>query len=99
MDNRQYAELFLTESREHITAVNQALLELERGAGGAGATAAVGAILDAVSAGLRNYDNVKLGSLPRMARSARWIAACETCLPEGQGNDRQAHRSSSPAPC
>src|SRR2546423_3346887 len=49
MDNLQYAELFLTESREHVTAVNQALLELERDAGGGPAAAsAVGAIFRAV---------------------------------------------------
>lgn len=35
MDSAQYAELFLTESREHLTAINQQLLELERGTGGA----------------------------------------------------------------
>ena len=34
MDTTQYAELFLTESREHVSAVNHWLLELERGAGG-----------------------------------------------------------------
>mgnify|MGYP001048826258 CR=1 FL=1 len=34
MDNLQYAELFLTESREHISAINHSLLALERGAGG-----------------------------------------------------------------
>jgi hypothetical protein len=51
----------------------------------------LGAVLDAVSAGLRNYDNVKLKSLPRMARSARWIAACETCLPEGRGSFAKAY--------
>jgi two-component system chemotaxis sensor kinase CheA len=48
VNNAQYAELFLTESREHIAAVNQALLELERDAGGAQAKAAVGAIFRAV---------------------------------------------------
>src|SRR6478736_5727150 len=48
MDNLQYAELFLTESREHVTAVNQALLELERDPTGPGAPAAVGAIFRAV---------------------------------------------------
>ena len=37
MDNLQYAELFLTESREHVSAVNHALLELERDADGAAA--------------------------------------------------------------
>ncbi len=50
----------------------------------------LGAIFDAVSAGLRNYDDVKLESLPRMARSARWIAACERALPEGQGRFTEA---------
>ncbi|HET7631724.1 MAG TPA: chemotaxis protein CheA [Gemmatimonadaceae bacterium] len=34
MDTSQYAELFLTESREHVSSVNHWLLELERGAGG-----------------------------------------------------------------
>ncbi len=34
MDTSPYAELFLTESREHVSAVNHWLLELERGAGG-----------------------------------------------------------------
>lgn len=34
MDTTQYAELFLTESREHVSAVNHWLLELERGTGG-----------------------------------------------------------------
>ncbi|HTK47114.1 MAG TPA: chemotaxis protein CheA [Gemmatimonadaceae bacterium] len=34
MDSAQYAELFLTESREHVSAINLSLLELERGTGG-----------------------------------------------------------------
>ncbi|MEP6618415.1 MAG: chemotaxis protein CheA [bacterium] len=34
MDSAQYAELFLTESREHVSAINHSLLELERGMGG-----------------------------------------------------------------
>jgi two-component system, chemotaxis family, sensor kinase CheA len=34
VDSSQYAELFLTESREHISAINHSLLALERGAGG-----------------------------------------------------------------
>ena len=29
MDSAQYAELFLTESREHVSAINHSLLELE----------------------------------------------------------------------
>ncbi len=48
MDSLQYAELFLIESRENVTAVNQALLELERDANGPAAAAAVGAIFRAV---------------------------------------------------
>jgi two-component system, chemotaxis family, sensor kinase CheA len=34
VDKTQYAELFLTESREHVSAMNHQLLQLERGAGG-----------------------------------------------------------------
>ena len=34
MDSAPYAELFLTESREHVSAINHSLLELERGVGG-----------------------------------------------------------------
>jgi hypothetical protein len=45
----------------------------------------LGALLDAVSAGLRNYDDTKPETLPRMARSARWIAACEAGLPGQRG--------------
>ena len=48
MDNLQYAELFLTESREHVSAVNHALLELERDADAPAARRAVGAIFRAV---------------------------------------------------
>ena len=48
MDAAEYAQLFLTESREHITAVNQALLELERGASRPEAAGAVDAIFRAV---------------------------------------------------
>jgi two-component system chemotaxis sensor kinase CheA len=34
VDSARYAELFLTESREHVSAINHSLLELERGVGG-----------------------------------------------------------------
>ena len=47
MNSAQYAELFLTESREHVSAINHSLLELERGAVGAG-DEPVGAIFRAV---------------------------------------------------
>ncbi|HET7188905.1 MAG TPA: chemotaxis protein CheA, partial [Gemmatimonadaceae bacterium] len=45
MDSAQYAELFLTESREHVSAMNHSLLELEQGVGG---DEPVGAIFRAV---------------------------------------------------
>jgi len=45
VDSAQYAELFLTESREHVSAINHSLLELERGAGG---DEPIGAIFRAV---------------------------------------------------
>ena len=41
MDLSRYADLFLTESREHLSAINHALLELERDAGGAEAISAI----------------------------------------------------------
>ncbi len=41
MDLSRYAELFLTESREHLSAINHALLELERTGGSADAVAAI----------------------------------------------------------
>ena len=45
MDVSRYADLFLTESREHLSAINHSLLELERTSG---STEAVGAIFRAV---------------------------------------------------
>jgi two-component system chemotaxis sensor kinase CheA len=48
VDKLQYAELFLTESRENVSAVNTALLELERDTTGPGASAAVDTIFRAV---------------------------------------------------
>jgi two-component system chemotaxis sensor kinase CheA len=47
MDSSQYAELFLTESREHLTAINQWLLQLER-EGAAASAEPVSAIFRAV---------------------------------------------------
>jgi two-component system chemotaxis sensor kinase CheA len=41
MDRSRYAELFLTESREHLSAINQSLLELERTGGGAASVSAL----------------------------------------------------------
>src|SRR3569833_1293722 len=47
-NNLQYAELFLTESRENVAAVNQAQLLLERDGANGGASPAVGAFFRAV---------------------------------------------------
>jgi two-component system chemotaxis sensor kinase CheA len=41
VDKTQYAQLFLTESREHVSAMNHWLLQLERGAGGAEPVSAI----------------------------------------------------------
>jgi two-component system chemotaxis sensor kinase CheA len=41
VDLSRYADLFLTESREHLSAINHALLELERTSGGAEPVAAI----------------------------------------------------------
>jgi hypothetical protein len=41
----------------------------------------LGALLDAVSAALRNLDKVELEELPRMADFAVWLAAAEEALP------------------
>jgi two-component system chemotaxis sensor kinase CheA len=48
VDTLQYAELFLTESREHVVGINQALLALEREETGPAAAAAVDEIFRAV---------------------------------------------------
>ncbi|HEY5062325.1 MAG TPA: chemotaxis protein CheA [Gemmatimonadaceae bacterium] len=48
MDTLQYAELFLTESREHVAVINRALLTLERETSGPAASAAVAEIFRAV---------------------------------------------------
>lgn len=40
----------------------------------------LGALLDALSEGLRRLPEVRLERLPRMADFARWAAACETAL-------------------
>jgi hypothetical protein len=40
----------------------------------------LGALLDAVSAGLRNLPKTRLGALPRMADFAKWVCACAPAL-------------------
>lgn len=46
----------------------------------------LGALLSAVSAGLRNVNSVKLDRFPRMADFARWVTACEPALPWPKGS-------------
>ncbi|MEO7084273.1 MAG: chemotaxis protein CheA [Gemmatimonadaceae bacterium] len=48
MNTLEYADLFLTESREHVVAVNRALLELERDTTGPNSSGAVAEIFRAV---------------------------------------------------
>src|SRR5437879_13926043 len=40
----------------------------------------MGALFDAVSAGLKNIDKVTFDRLPRMADFAKWVTACEPGL-------------------
>lgn len=51
----------------------------------------LGALLDAVSSGLRNFDAVKLDRLPRMADFAKWVTACEEALPWEAGDFMAAY--------
>jgi len=46
----------------------------------------IGALLEAVSAGLRHINQVKLNSYPRMADFCAWITACEPALPWPPGS-------------
>jgi hypothetical protein len=64
----------------------------------------LGALLSAVSAGLRNLSKVRLTSLPRMADFAKWLTACEPALPWKPGtfmreylNNRQSAAETSVA--
>jgi hypothetical protein len=45
----------------------------------------LGALLDAVSCGLRNLPNTTLADAPRMSDFCTWITACETALPWKSG--------------
>lgn len=51
----------------------------------------IGALLDAVSMGLRNHKRVKLSSPPRMADFAHWVVACEPALPWPPGSFMAAY--------
>jgi len=51
----------------------------------------LGALLDAVCAGLRNWATTRLNCLPRMADFARWAAACESACPWERGEFMTAY--------
>jgi hypothetical protein len=53
-----------------------------------------GAICNATSAALRNYDSVKAENLPRMADFAKWVVAAEEQLPWAKGGFMKAFQSS-----
>jgi hypothetical protein len=53
----------------------------------------LGALLDAVTAGLRNLPNVRLSQLPRMADFAIWVNACEESLGMKPGEALAAYHS------
>ena len=50
-----------------------------------------GAILDCISAALRNVDSVRLDKLPRMADFAKWVVAAEEALPWESGEFIKAY--------
>ncbi len=50
-----------------------------------------GALLTAISSGLRNLPNVKLKNMPRMADFAKWVTACESGLGWEAGTFMQAY--------
>lgn len=51
----------------------------------------LGALFDAVSAGLRHLSTVKLASSPRMADFAKWVTACEPGLGWETGSTMEAY--------
>jgi hypothetical protein len=53
----------------------------------------LGALLDAVSVGLKNLKSVSLPYLPRMADFALWVVACEPALPWPPGSFMAAYAS------
>ncbi|MCH8913621.1 MAG: hypothetical protein IIA33_08660, partial [Planctomycetes bacterium] len=52
----------------------------------------LGALLAAVSEGLRNVDSTRLDKLPRMADFAKWVTACEPGLAWRQGTIYEAYQ-------
>jgi len=53
----------------------------------------LGAFYDAVSAALKNQDQVQLASMPRMADFARWVAAAEPACPWQAGEFERVYES------
>ena len=53
----------------------------------------LGALLTAVSTGLRLLPGIELASLPRMADFAKWISATESALPWSEGSFLRAYSS------
>lgn len=51
----------------------------------------LGALLNAISAGLRNFEQVWLDKMPRMADFAKWVVACEEALPWPAGGFLEAY--------
>jgi hypothetical protein len=54
--------------------------------------ACLGALLDAVSVGLRNLPNTTLTDTPRMSDFCKWVTACEPALPWKPGMFLTAYR-------
>lgn len=54
----------------------------------------LGALLDAVAAGLANQDSVRLSRMPRMADFATWVSACERGLGWPEGTFMSAYTAS-----
>jgi len=52
----------------------------------------LGALLDAVSVGLRRLETVQKSNLPRMADFCRWVMACEPALPWEEGRFLEVYR-------
>jgi hypothetical protein len=50
-----------------------------------------GALCDAISAALKNYDEIQLDSFPRMADFSRWVCAAESALPWKTGKFTEAY--------
>jgi len=53
----------------------------------------LGALLNAVSEGIRTVDRVKLDGLPRMADFAKWAVACEGAMPWDAGAFMAAYKA------